>query len=217
MKEYEVRNGSVDCPNCAGRLLISACLHCEYFDTATVDKGITYIGCHYGESVVDNSDMANKEASDMCETKVYEDTEVYNKLVEMFQFFSPYMGRKEAETRANHVLRIQGKLPPKKSPFSKISPGKWYSSASVDADVDWIYSGDGKAVCRVSAYRKNFEANKVVIIAAPDMRKVLYKAAVMLDWCELCVPESRTDEVNALYTKICDTLRAAGVDTGELE
>ncbi len=73
----------------------------------------------------------------------------------------------DVDAVARHVVQLAGKEPPEKSPFPEISPAPWKSG---EGDYDcWIFDKNTLPIGCVSD-----EANRVLMVAAPDMRNALY-------------------------------------------
>ncbi len=135
--------------------------------------------------------------TDIAEGNIYDDNDHY-----------------DIEEEAKEVLAILSLDPPPESPFSEISPAPW---RGLDCEDRQIYDSNGVSIADVWG-EDHFMSNKILFIAAPDLRECLYEARKLLIICKKGVPIGCLySHLNESVDKSHGVLKAAGVSMEESE
>ena len=118
-----------------------------------------------------------------------------------------------AKDAAEIVLKVQGIGPPPKASFPEISPTPW--RVGKDEHSCWIFDKNDRSVACVS-----HEANKALMLAAPDLRKQVYEDRKVLVRCRTVLRDKSSLASNSpLYYAVAEStdkslalLKAAGVN-----
>ena len=139
-----------------------------------------------------------------------EDRQIYEQMIK--RVMGDFRSRQYAESVVTDCLYYQGKEPPDKSPFPEISPGTWHDNARADDDTNYIYDGRGNVVCKVMT-GEFFEADKALILAAPDLREQVYEDRKLIVRLSKTTHYSNlTRPIDESTEKSLEVLKAAGVN-----